>query len=386
MWELVSFLLVAITLPGLVELILLLIGEQRYSPPSTVQALDDSLKGRLCVVIPAYNEEKQIASLLDHLNTQATPCDVLVIADNCTDQTAAIVRSRAVRVIERQDPTRRGKPFALQLAFDQLLKEGYDWIAVLDADAIPDPYFLTELNKNLQFQPAAIQVANTFALPLNPSWPARWNALLFGTYNQIRARGRAGWNLSCGLLGNGWVLHRRTLEEIPYSVDSIAEDLEYHIRLVKAQKRVAFVPSAKAQTHPPSSQKGRTTQQARWAGGRWQVVKEEVPQLIGLVMKGHLQLIEPLLDLLTLPLTYQVICLFLLLLIAPEPGFQFYALTGTLSIFLYLWRGTTLLNRPKSDLLALFICAPSYLIHKIKLLPHILHVAKNRTWNRTERD
>lgn len=384
MWELITSCLFLLTLPSCLELLLLFIGDRRYSRKKRVKPVSSSV-GPMAVVIPAHNEEKTIALLLNQLKKCSGSFDLLVIADNCTDRTAEIVRERSVRVIERDNPKQRGKPFALQMAFDLLLKEGYEWIVVLDADAIPDKHFFEQLSKASLYQPSALQASYTLALPLRASWGVRWHTLLFGTYNLLRARGRAGWDLSCGIFGNGWALHRDTLEKVPYKVDSIVEDLMYHLRLIEAHQQVTFVPTAKVSAFVPASYKGHATQQARWIGGRWHVVKQELMPLIRRFIKGQKDLLEPILDLLSLPLTYFGICL-LPLLFAPWIFLQLYSLFGMLLLILYLWRGTELLNRPKSDLLALIFYAPGALIRKIALLPKIFKTAKSRQWHRTERD
>jgi glycosyltransferase involved in cell wall biosynthesis len=66
------------------------------------------------VIVPAHNEEAVLARCLDTLLRGAGPgeIDVLVVANACTDATAEVARTRAVRVIETPIP---GKPHALRL-------------------------------------------------------------------------------------------------------------------------------------------------------------------------------------------------------------------------------------------------------------------------------
>ena len=60
-------------------------------------------------------------------------------------------------------------------------------------------------------------------------------------FNVLRPRGRARWGLSCGILGNGFGLARKTLEAVPYDASSVVEDLEYHLRVVESGRRVEFL-------------------------------------------------------------------------------------------------------------------------------------------------
>jgi glycosyltransferase involved in cell wall biosynthesis len=85
---------------------------------------------RASVVIPAHNEERVLARALTTLLGGAEPgeIDVIVVANACTDSTAAVARSHGVRVIETRVP---GKPNALRLGDDAA--RGFPRI-YLDAD------------------------------------------------------------------------------------------------------------------------------------------------------------------------------------------------------------------------------------------------------------
>ena len=67
------------------------------------------------IVIPAHNEEEIIARVLKSCAELDYPADkyrVFVIADNCTDRTAALSRSLHASCLERQDAERAGKGHA----------------------------------------------------------------------------------------------------------------------------------------------------------------------------------------------------------------------------------------------------------------------------------
>ena len=67
---------------------------------------------------------------------------VLVVADNCTDSTAALARAAGAEVLERDDTERRGKGYALDFAFHASQAHGWaDAVVVVDAD--------TEVSANL---------------------------------------------------------------------------------------------------------------------------------------------------------------------------------------------------------------------------------------------
>ena len=72
---------------------------------------------RFAIVVPAHNEEIAIAKTVGSLVSIEYPralFDVLVVADNCTDTTAALARAGGAEVLERTDAVQRGKGYALR--------------------------------------------------------------------------------------------------------------------------------------------------------------------------------------------------------------------------------------------------------------------------------
>ena len=71
---------------------------------------------RTAIVVPAHDEEGVIAETVSGLLAAAPNALVLVVADNCTDGTAAAARKGGAEVLLRDEPGRRGKGFALAAA------------------------------------------------------------------------------------------------------------------------------------------------------------------------------------------------------------------------------------------------------------------------------
>ncbi len=104
-------------------------------------------RGRVSVLIPAHNEAAMLGETLDAIVPQlrldaGDRC--VVVADNCTDYTAALARGRGVEVVERSHATDRGKGFALaagmaalageEAASDESPEESPDVVVIVDAD------------------------------------------------------------------------------------------------------------------------------------------------------------------------------------------------------------------------------------------------------------
>src|SRR5438105_4169096 len=65
---------------------------------------------RIAVLIPAHNEARGLLATLNDIRPQLHPSDrLLVVADNCTDDTAAVAASAAAEIVVRSDLTKIGK-------------------------------------------------------------------------------------------------------------------------------------------------------------------------------------------------------------------------------------------------------------------------------------
>jgi cellulose synthase/poly-beta-1,6-N-acetylglucosamine synthase-like glycosyltransferase len=103
--------------------------------------------GQLVALVPAHDEEGQIAATIRSLQGQElAPDRIIVVADNCTDDTVAIAQGfDGVEVIQTQANAHK-KAGALNQALDLLRSEGRlgpaDAILVMDADSVLEAPFL----------------------------------------------------------------------------------------------------------------------------------------------------------------------------------------------------------------------------------------------------
>lgn len=384
-WSVVGILLCLVTLPGTIELAFLTFcgampRRLQTSSPESRQLLN------ICVVVPAHNEEKGIGGCVSTLLACATGGNevaVVVIADNCSDATAGQARLAGARVLVRNDGQRRGKGYALDHAFSILLPENHDAFLIVDADTGVEANFILATAELFGRGAEALQCRYLASNP-GESVRSRLMHVAWLAFNVLRLRGRDYCGLSVGILGNGFGLARQTLEKIPFDADSIAEDLEYHLRLVRAGRRVRFCEATTVWSDVPAQGKMAAGQRARWEGGRLRMIREQTPGLATEVLKGNLRLLEPLLELLLLPLAFHVFLL-LVLLSVPTAVAGFFALTGLLVVMLHvavaLWVG----KAGWRDVLAL-LAAPFYIVWKLTLGRQLLKSASSEAaWVRTER-
>jgi glycosyltransferase involved in cell wall biosynthesis len=111
-----------------------------------------SINHKYAVVIAARNESAVIAQLINSIKKQNYPgelLDIYVVADNCTDDTAAVAKQAGARVFERFNKQLVGKGYALDYAFKNILKSNkyYEGYFVFDADNLLDENYVSEMNK-----------------------------------------------------------------------------------------------------------------------------------------------------------------------------------------------------------------------------------------------
>lgn len=340
---------------------------------------------KLAVLIPAHDEKLYIEKCLNSLQ-RAYKGDNLVkfyvIADNCTDNTADLASKCGADVIERKNPKKKGKGYALEYAFDKLKDFDYDLYLIVDADSVVEEnYFLSIFDgyrKGFEVMQGGYFVKNR----VNNKNKLMNLALL--VFHGIRPYAREKLGASVGLFGNGFAVSKKVITEIPYKAYSIVEDVEYHLKLIDKNKKVHYIKEAKLYADFPISKEGASTQRARWEGGRLLIIKTYLPKLIIKFLKGRVNFIEPILELITLPMAYIVLIL-LLLLLSGSPFFMMFSVYGFLLIGVYVIVAVKKFG-DRSDFISL-IGVPSYVFWKIIKLPLIFkNSKKNTNWKRTKRD
>lgn len=84
------------------------------------------------VIIPAYNEEKNIKNVINDIKKELKNIDILVINDNSTDNTRKIITDENIRCINL--PYNMGYSKAVQTGIKFALYNGYDYCLQMDAD------------------------------------------------------------------------------------------------------------------------------------------------------------------------------------------------------------------------------------------------------------
>lgn len=283
-------------------LLLLTVRSRRPSPPQYGTA-----RTRFALVVPAHDEAGGIADTVQNLLALDYPSElfeVVVVADNCADDTAARAKAAGARVFERLDAGRRGKGYALEHAFGQLLAEGtWDAVVVVDADTLASPNLLRAFDSRIQSGAVAVQADYAVRNP-DAGWRTRLMAIAFGMFHVVRSAGRENMGVSCGLRGNGMCFATRLLAEVPHDAFSIVEDVEYGIRLGERGHRVQYAGEAHVYGEMVASEKASRSQRSRWEGGRLELARRHGLRLLRRAVAERSPLLADLaMDLLVPPLS-----------------------------------------------------------------------------------
>lgn len=346
---------------------------------------------RFAVLVPAHNEEVLLPRLLDNLKDVDYPAhlfDVYVVADNCTDSTADIARASGVHVLERHDTQNRGKGYALRWLLEQVeaLGRQYDAYLVLDADSLVSSNFLGVMDAHFQRGSLAVQGYYTVSNATQTSVSAlRYIALVLMHY--VRPMGRRALGLSCGLFGTGMAFSREVISKFGWDAFTLAEDVEYYLKLTEAGIRVDFAPDAVLWAEMPASFRDARSQNLRWERGRlvmawrygWRCLARGMLERNTLKMDAAIeQLIPP------LSITFLAGLLLLALgLASRQPWNLGLALAGNLALAGHLFLGLLSARVPLRTYRALAL-APRFVVWKLLVYVQAMKPSDMR-WTRTQR-
>lgn len=261
---------------------------------------------RFDVIVPAHNEAAGIAATVASLRAVDYPASqfrILVIADNCTDDTAARARLAGATVLERQHATERGKGYALAHGYAASAADGFATaVVVVDADTSVSANLLSAFSARFAAGAEAVQ-AEYGVRNANASWRTRLMVIALTMFHTVRSLGRERLGLSCGLRGNGMGFSQALLRRVPPRAFSIVEDVEYGIALGLEGTRVAYVPEAEVHGDMPATAAASRSQRERWEGGRLALIREHVPRLFRAARRSGAVPLDLAADLLVPPLT-----------------------------------------------------------------------------------
>ena len=427
------------------------ISKTQTSP--TPQSLDSPGLPRFVMLMPAHNEELLLGAALEGLRSLDYPPELVslvVIADNCKDATASIARNTGALALERFDTDRIGKGYALEDTLNWLMQTDtsslsrvnpesgsgaaqsgpktnesaetqaetrllpapvgvetdahtaaawecarrFDAVVILDADTFVSPNMLRVFASELAGGNQAIQ-ARYDVLNTEESWRTRLMSCALALAHVVKPLGRERLGLSDGLKGNGMCFARNIVTHIPWSGESITEDIEYALRLCRAGCRIAFTPEACVWAQMPTTGKQAATQRQRWEGGRYRLLFTVAPALLRESLQTRNRLLRdraielivpPFAEMFAVPVLLGALCA--LAGVGMRWHIAFWAAELWAVILLlqagYLLTGMWVARMPPRAVLSL-LRAPFYIVWKLGVYAVMAVTRSSGGWKRTER-
>ena len=233
---------------------------------------------RYAILIAARNEENVLPHLLDSIRAQDYPAEYIttyVIADNCTDRTAAVAAQRGARVFQRFNTAQVGKGYALNYLLDQIRLSGelenYDAFLVFDADNLLQPDYIRQINTICDAgYEAFCGYRNTKNYGSN--WLSSGYALWYLHESTHLNRSRMALGNCCAVSGSGFGFTRQLLERIGgWNFFTLTEDIEFGTWCATRGVRIGYCHDAILYDEQPTSFRVSVRQRTRWIQGGIQV-------------------------------------------------------------------------------------------------------------------
>src|SRR5262249_22995269 len=252
-------------------------------------AIENAADGRresrhpsLCVIIPAHNESELIAKTVGAIRSQLTVGDrLVVIADNCSDDTANVASLAGAEVVERRDPEHVGKGYALDRGIRFLQQSGPPEVIIfVDADCELAPGSVEALAQESAAHQRPVQATNLIEDPRLSGRTARIRHFAWKVKNYVRPLGASRLGLPCQLTGTGMALPWSPACSADLSSGHIAEDTKLGVDLTIAGYEPRFCPRATVTSRFAASTEGIRIQRTRWEHGHLTMIYEYVPVLL----------------------------------------------------------------------------------------------------------
>ena len=361
--------------------------------PAPPQAPSDAARPSVAILMPAHNEAAGITTAIASVLPQLRPGDrLLVVADNCSDDTAGVARAAGAEVAERHEPLRRGKGYALDFGVRALESRPPEIVVVMDADCIIEEGSLERLVRRCGSSGRPVQALYLMRSPAEAGLKSRISEFAWVVKNHVRPTAFLRLGLPCQLMGTGMAFPWSIIGKAPLASGHLVEDMQLGIDLAVAGVPPLFCADACVTSVFPSSDVGAVAQRTRWEHGHLSVIASGAPRLLaGAVTRRRLDLAAMALDLCVPPLaslalSTSAICALaaLLYLLTGKIAPLLVALAAAVAIGLGIglaWRsfGRGILSL--ADLLA----APGYALAKLPIYARVL-TRRQQEWIRARRD
>jgi cellulose synthase/poly-beta-1,6-N-acetylglucosamine synthase-like glycosyltransferase len=271
----------------------------------------------VAVLVPAHNEESGIAATLVSICSQLHQGDrLVVVADNCTDETAAIALMAGAEVVERRDNERRGKGYALDAGIRYLSAAAPDIVVMIDADCTLGANTIDRLVSAAIAADRPIQARYLMIRPGHAKLDLAVAEFAFLVKNHVRPLGLARLDLPCQLTGSGMAIPWAILSRANLAHGNVVEDMQLGLDLARIGFAPQFCEGAAIFSEFPVSKDGLVSQRHRWESGHLATIRSVGSSLFDLGVWRNPAYLAMVLDVIVPPLTLLILLLVMTLFLS----------------------------------------------------------------------
>ena len=250
-------------------------------PRANSPATPGARRPSVAILMPAHNEAYGIRETIDALLPQLRDTDrLVVVADNCSDETASTAADAGAEVIVRQDSQRRGKGYALDYGMQHLTQDPPQVVMIVDADCRVATGSIDRLALACARVNAPVQASYLLRAPAGTGVMVRIAEFACVLKNRVRPLGLRRWGLPCQLMGTGMAFPWAQIRGAALATGHIVEDLKLGLELAAAGAAPVFCPEAEVTSSFPSTEEGFKTQRTRWEHGYLAVLTKDAPSVL----------------------------------------------------------------------------------------------------------
>lgn len=267
------------------------------------------VRSRAAILVPAHNESEGLRPTLIEINSQLRSGDrLVVVADNCTDDTATIAAAAGADVVVRHDLSRIGKGFALDAGVRHLGANPPDVVIIVDADCHLSAGAIERIAATCAASGRPVQALDLMTSPDRGSLNYSVAEFAWRLKNWMRPLGLARLGLPCQLMGTGMAFPWPAIRDANLASGHIVEDLQLGLELSAANRAPLFCPDAIVRSEFPVSAEGAATQRQRWEYGHLQLIKNAaLPRFWQALRQANLGLAALAIDICVPPLALLVL-------------------------------------------------------------------------------
>jgi cellulose synthase/poly-beta-1,6-N-acetylglucosamine synthase-like glycosyltransferase len=248
------------------------------------------------IQLPIYNEQYVVNRLIDNIVQMDYPLDrfEIQVLDDSTDETAELIarkvmyyQTQQVQIIHIQRKNRTGfKAGALR---DALPQAKGAFIAIFDADFLPNPSFLKQMLPYLAHPKVAVAQGRWEHINNDYSLLTRLQALQLNMHFTIEQVGRQNGNFPLQFNGTAGLWRRTAIEDAGgWEADTLTEDLDLSYRAQLRGWQIEYVEDVGVPSELPVEMNGLKAQQFRWMKGG----AENVRKLLGKIWQKPIPIIR----------------------------------------------------------------------------------------------